>query len=416
MLNLLRNAGWLGSAELVCRILRLLTTVAVARLLLPEDYGLAAMAITANECVQMLSRHGVFSRLVQAPAADLPWLTRTAYWLNWLQGAVLAVFQLLLAVAIGYLYQQPTLILPIALLGLSHLLLPIGLVQAALTVRDNRLNISAQAETLQCAADVALTLTLALAGYGFWALVIPKVVVVPVWTAVFRYHQCWRISGRPTLHGWRSILRFSLPVTGVEVLTTLRQYGDYLLVGYALGSEALGIYYFAFNAGLGISLSLIGALNRAFFPHLCHYSDRPEQLHRQFHHGLRLIALITVPLIVLQTATAPWLVPLIFGQQWLEAGALPVLMLICLSALPRPFAEAVSQLLRAVGRPGLELYAGLVMTVLLLTAVAIALPWGITGVALAVMLVHWLVLPVFCIWALYRIGYRVGSTLQPAVA
>ena len=399
----IRNMSWLGGSQLANRVLRILATVVVARLLGPEDYGLAAIALTAHEFIQMLGRHGVVAKLVQAPEHRLETLAQSAYWLNWVQGVLLFICQCIMAWVLSQAFDNPALLLPICILGLSYFMLPFGIVQAALTLRENRLHITATVEALQCATDLALMVVMAWFGWGFWALVLPKVLVVPIWVVVYRKYQHWRPSGSYSLSDWREILRFSLPITGVEVLSTLRNNADYLLIGYILGVKALGIYYFAFNAGLGISLSLISALGNAFFPHLCEVSHSADKLRLSFISGLKSMSSILLPLILLQTVLAPIYLPIVFGQKWLDAGALPVLMLICLSALPRPFAEAASQLLRAVGQPQLEFQANIILTVLLLTSLSLGIFWGINGVATSVMLAHWLALPPFAIWASHRV-------------
>ncbi len=283
-----RNVGWLGGAQIANRVLRLISTVIVARILLPEDYGLAAIVLTAHECVQMLSRHGVVAKLIQASEECIEALSQSAYWLNWTLSAILFVCQCGLAFVLSAVFGRPEVILPICALGVTYFMLPFALVQAALIIRANRLRVTAMMEAIQTASDVALTILLALMGWGFWALVMPKVLVVPVWVVMYLRHHDWRPQGGFRTEGWGDILRFSLPITGVEILMTLRQNLDYLLVGYVLGVEALGIYFFAFNAGLGISLALINALGNAFFPHLCDVSEQPGELRSHYLNGLKL--------------------------------------------------------------------------------------------------------------------------------
>ncbi|MCB1716942.1 MAG: oligosaccharide flippase family protein, partial [Candidatus Competibacteraceae bacterium] len=93
----LRNIGWLGSAQLANRVLRLCATIIVARLLLPEDYGLAALVLASHEFIQMFCRQGTGPRLVQARDDELPQLAQTAYWLNWIQCGGLFLLQCLIA-------------------------------------------------------------------------------------------------------------------------------------------------------------------------------------------------------------------------------------------------------------------------------------------------------------------------------
>jgi PST family polysaccharide transporter len=98
---------------------------------------------------------------------------------------------------------------------------------------------------------------------------------------------------------------------------------------------------------------------------------------------------------------APLYVPIVFGAKW--TVAIPVLMLICLSALPRPFAGAASQLVRAVGLPGADLRWNVLFTALLAGALFVGVHWGILGVAIAVLAVHVAAMPLFVVWASARV-------------
>lgn len=111
----------------------------------------------------------------------------------------------------------------------------------------------------------------------------------------------------------------------------------------------------------------------------------------------KAIALVIVPLVLLQSFLAPFYVPIIFGQKWI--AAIPILILICLSAIPRPFADSASQLLLAVDKPEIDLVWNLLFTGLFAIGLLIGVHWQSVGVATAVLLTHCLCLPVFAVWA-----------------
>jgi teichuronic acid exporter len=120
------------------------------------------------------------------------------------------------------------------------------------------------------------------------------------------------------------------------------------------------------------------------------------ELSKSYYSALKIITLIIFPLVILQSSLAYWYVPIVFGRQWIVA--IPVLVLICLSAIPRPFADAASQLLVAVGKPNLDLYWNLAFTTVFALSLLIGVHWQVIGVAAAVLIVHMLFLPVFTIW------------------
>ncbi len=384
----------------MARVSRLLTAIVLARFLTLEEFGIAALALTVHELVKVFNENGIGAKIIQVPKEQLEAVCNTAYRLNWIVCSGLFIGQCLLAFPIAWLYQQQDLAWMIMLLALVYLLMPLALVQAFLIQRKNRLKVTALVAGTQVTIDNLLTALLAVFGLGAWAVVLPKLLVAPVWVIGTQKYQCWKFNPSSGYAHWREILHFGKHVLGVELLKTLRLNLDNLIIGRFLGIEALGIYFFARNAGLGISLSLTRAFNIALFPHLCEVQADRQLLREKFLHALRIIAWTLVPLILVQSLFAPWYVPVVFGEKWLPA--IPVLVLLCLSAIPRPFGEGASEVMRVLNRPQIDFYWGVAFSLLFVAGILVSLPWGIVGVAVSILLVHLLALPAYTVWVTRR--------------
>ncbi|MDX2098793.1 MAG: lipopolysaccharide biosynthesis protein [Leptolyngbyaceae cyanobacterium bins.59] len=395
----IRNIGWLGFSEVFIRVSRLVATVILARFLTTEDYGLSAIVLTTYEFIRVFTRNGIIDKIVQADEAEVENVCRTAYSLNWLIAFFLFVVQVAGSFLIAHIYDNPRLILPICLIALTYLIYPLGSIQMALLRRGNRFNIIALAMLTMVATDNVLTGLFALLGWGMWAIVLPKLLVAPILVGICCRYQTWRTNHSWSLAGWQPILKFAGNILGVEMLTTVRENIDYLLIGRLVGVQALGVYYFAFNAGLGISLSAISAIRSSLYSDLCAVRSDPALFQQRYFKSLKTITPIIITLVFLQSSLAPIYVPIVFGHQWVERGALPVLILICLSALSRPFADAASLTLRALGYPQIELRWNGIFTVILATAIWIGTGGGITGAAIAVCATHLLLQPLYSLWA-----------------
>ncbi len=406
----IRNIGWLGAAELLNRFLRLGTTVTLARVLTPYDYGLAAVILTTQEIANVFTlRSGLGAKLIQAPAADLDVLCNTAYWMNWILCIGMCLLQCFVAWPVALFYGNNIVILPICLIALNYLFLPTFAVQGALIFRENRMNIPAICNAVQSLLMNTLTIVFALRGMGFWAIVLPIVLTLPIWVIVNRASHPWRPTGRFSLARWPELANFAVNFLGVELLTKVRANIDYLLVGRFLGIEALGLYYFAFNAGLGISLSVIQSFTWSLYPHLCEVRDNLTAMHQRYFKSLKTIALVIVPMVLLQSSLAPFYVPIIFSPKWVQA--IPILVLICLSAIPRPFAEAASMLLQSNDKGRFDLYWNVIFTTVFIVCIVGSMQFGIQGVAAAVLLVHGMAIPLFSLWANHYVFHRPRSQL-----
>jgi teichuronic acid exporter len=394
--NFVKNLGSLGFSQIVVRVSRLLATIFLSRLLLPQDFGTAAIILTVYEFIALFTRNGISAKVVQASAEDVNVVAMTAWRMTWLVCGLLLVLQCVLAYPIAWFFEDKRIALPIAAMSIIYLATPMSNIQSAFQQRAGNLRRIAFASALQIMVDNLLTVIFALLGFGLWAIILPKILVSPIWLFLVRNGHDWRpnrIEGVARFHGWRDIVSFSRSVLGTELLSTIQANVDNLFVGYFLGLHALGIYYFAFNAGLGITSGLITAAGVAVFPYLCEVKQDQRLLARRYFLIRKRLCFGMFGLILIQTALAPIYVPIIFGSKWLEA--IPTLCIICLSALARPFASLTSQLLKTVGLPEIELRWQIVNTLALILAVLAGSQYSILSVAIAVFCVQTIFLSLF---------------------
>lgn len=390
----LRNLGWLGASEVFVRATRLVTAIVLARVMDPLIFGLAALVLTINELIRVFNRNGIGAKIVQCADDELDGITNTAYRLNFIFCIGLFILQCLVAYPLAAFYSTPQLVPMLQVLSLTYLLMPFGMVQAALVQRQQRLKTVALIDGVQVGLDNVITTILALSGIGAWAIVLPKMLTSPIWVFGYRYAFIWQPSGK-FFHFelWRDVLSFGRYYLSIELLKTARLNLDNMVIGRLLGMEALGLYYFARNAGLGFSLTLINAINSALYPSLCEVKYDSVALKARFVRNLKQIGCVAVPLISLQAGLAFIYVPIVFGEQWLSA--IPILTLLCLSALPRPLAESASALAMASGQISLDFRWNLLFSAIFVTTVTIAASVSLYAVAATILFIYAVSHPVY---------------------
>jgi len=393
----IRNLSWLGVSEIIYRFMRLGLVVIVARFLTPYDYGLAAIIMTVREFTMTFLQVGIVAKIIQAEEQELEALCNSGYWLNWIVFGCLFIIQCLVAFPVSWFYKTQDLILPICVSAIAFIIWPASSMQKTLIQRENRFKIIAFTDIVQNMTAVTLSAVFAASGMGVWSFVLPAILASPLEILIYYKYHSWRPSQGFTTKHWREILSFGKNLLGVNLLRTVRNNLDYLIVGHFIGVKELGIYFFGFNAGLGISLSIINSINSAILPHLCAARSDWVEFKKRYFGSLKAIAFFIIPFALLQSSLAPFYVPIVFGQKWIPA--IPILMLICLSAIPRPFGDVASQLLVAIGKPHLDLRWHVIFTGLFTVALLIAIHWNIIGVAASVLLIHMICLPLFVVWA-----------------
>ncbi|MGB7444127.1 MAG: lipopolysaccharide biosynthesis protein [Coleofasciculaceae cyanobacterium] len=402
----IQNLGWLGGAQAISRVSRLFTTVVLARYLTPEDFGLAALVLTTYEFTNILSAFGIGAKVIQAKEEELDDICNGAYWLNWLVFLGLFVLQCLASFPIAWFYGNNRLILPICVLSIVYLESPIGRIQSVLIMRENRLKVTAFSQALTLTTSNILSAIFALSGMGMWSIVAPKLVSPLIVVSVYLKYHPWRPSGGFTTKYWGDIFSFGVNFLGINMLKVLRNNLDYLIIARFVSIEELGLYYFAFNSGLGISLNIMQSITVALYPHLCAVRDDFSKFKKTYFSSVKTIATIIIPFVILQSSLAPFYVPIIFGPEWVARGALPILILICLSAIPRPFDISAAQLLAAIDKPHLSLRWNLIFTGIFTVGLLIGVQWQAIGVAIAVLVTHVVALPCFVVWAIWYVFYR----------
>jgi PST family polysaccharide transporter len=234
------------------------------------------------------------------------------------------------------------------------------------------------------------------------------VVSTPVWIIVNLRSHPWRPPSQIQFHGWRQVVSFGRNLLLIELLQKLRASLDYLIIGPILGLEPLGFYFFAYNAGSGITTNVVHAMVMPLFPRFCESRQSPKRLQTQYLSSLKLMTLVLGGVIFVQCSLAPFYVPIIFGEKW--KPAIPILMIICLSVLPRAYGWAAGALLNAQDKTHLTLISDVIFTLAFALALFIAVFYGIFWVAIAVCLTHFLLLIPFTAWVNHYVFSRRSET------
>lgn len=344
--KLARDIGWLTGAELISRFGRIIAAVILARQLDAVAFGIAAIALTIFEIMRVFTENGVGAAVVRVQQDGFHKTANTAHRLMWGVCLSLAVAQVVAGLIVEMIVPGRQAGMMVAVLGAVFLMMPFGVMHAYCLLREERMKELAGIATAQVAADHALTAILAICGFGAWALVLPKLLTAPIWLIGMLRTKAWVRENKAGYAPVAGMLKFSLPVLGSELMCAFRDQMDKFIVSLTLGVEALGLYYFAFNAGLGVSTALNRAFTNAVYPHLCVAGNRITAYRKA-------IVNLGVPFSLLycaQAGLALLYVPIVFGANW--ASSAPLVAVLCLGGPARLMVDAARMQARAGGRSG----------------------------------------------------------------
>ncbi len=392
-----RGFAWAFTGTVGQAVLQIGATVALARLLTPEEFGAAAAALLIVGLTQLVTQLGVAASLVHREDLDDRDVT-AAFWFSVLVAAVFAAVLALGSPVISPLVGLPadSALLPllsIALLFAGASATPLGLLQLDLRFRS-----MATVDLLAAGpALIGVSVVLAAAGFGASALAFGEIAAAVAKCAGYLALTRPRFRPEGPTASWgrlRPLLGYGAGFSIAQLGNWFALNADKLVVANALGTGPLGVYGRAYNLLSEPANIIGGAADKALFPAMARVRDDGPRLRAAYVRSASLVALVTAPAAVLLCVLAPEIVRVLLGAQW--DAVVPLVQLFALVLLPRTSYKISTSLTRATGavyRAAWRqwLYAGYVV-VLTVTG---GLLWGLVGVAAGASLaivVHFLVM------------------------
>ncbi|MBA8792704.1 PST family polysaccharide transporter [Friedmanniella endophytica] len=405
--------GWSFLNTVGSRLGTLAIGIALARLLGPAEFGTFAVATVAMLAMLSFNELGVSLAVVRwrdDPATIVP----TVNTISTVSSTVLLLVVLATAPAFATAMGDPGATDVVRLMSVAILINGAVATPAALMQREFQQRRRLIVDQLNAWLGAGVSLLLAWLGFGAMSLAVGRITGALVSAVLF---LIW--SPLPYRFGFdravaRRLLGFGLPLAGSSMIVFAVGYADQLVAGSVLGATALGFYVLAFNLSswpVSIFSQPLRSVAPAAFARL--QDDRPRMA-STFRAVLGVLSAVTFPVCLVLVGAAGPVVGFVYGSRWLPAAE----ALVALGALAvcRILFELSYDFLVVLGRTSSILAVqGLWLVVLVPALVLGARLGGISGVAVAQLLVAaWIVLP--CYGALlHRNGVRVGAVVRVLV-
>jgi PST family polysaccharide transporter len=225
---------------------------------------------------------------------------------------------------------------------------------------------------------------LALYGFGVWALVMAQICQAALSSVIFFLHCPHSIRPLIDVQALKVLLRYGIGESLGTVVGYIAGYFDKIIVGRWLGAEALGIYERSYQLLTNSSRLLGSSLQAVLFPVMAQLQSEPKRLGQVYVRATAASALIILPFSCIAVVLAPELIWILLGPQW-SAAVLPFQVL-AMALLFHTSTRIGGALAAAMGAVYKKLVRQVVLGLLVLCGAGIAWRWGISGVAMAVLL------------------------------
>ena len=381
---------WTAIQSIGVRVFSLLVFVVLARLLTPSDFGLLAMAGVFVVLGDALVAQGFGTAITQRENLE-PEHESTAFWTNFFLGLALGALLWVAAPLIAHIYGQTALtpvirwlspVLPLR----GAVAVPVGLLQ-----RRFRFRALAIRSVLAALGGGIAGMLAAYWGWGVYALVVQQLVgagldLVVVWGAA-----AWRPLLVFSKRHFRDLIGYSSYLLGSGLMGLLSRRADDFLIGVFLGDIALGIYAVAYR-GLQILEKVLAKTGTVVaFSAFSRLQGQHERMRQAFYESTRAASVITMPVFVGVSLVAPFAVPLVFGEQYVQSGQ--VLQVLAIIGVLHGVSYLDYAVYNGVGRPDIVLKLLAINTVANVVLFFIVARWGIVAVASAYVARAYLLLP-----------------------
>lgn len=307
----------MAGVRLLVRAIGLLSTIILARLLLPEDFGLVALAGALVFVLETFSdlrfEHAIIAQR-DTTDSDL----NTAFTLNLLRGTGIAIVIALIAY-------------PYALMMDDMRLVPILLTMAAIPLIDGFKNPAfvtyeksmqfAREFTLQLSHKIlafTVTITLAWLWRSYWALIVG--IVSGAGVKVIASYLMHPYRPHLSLQAWRRLVSFSGWFMGANAVNALLQKIEFFLIGAFVPARVVGLLHVGSEISNMASNELTLPLKRALFPALSSLAAEPQRQYHNFCRAIEVIAAVALPIGLGLSLVAEPLVLLVLGERWRETA------------------------------------------------------------------------------------------------
>jgi O-antigen/teichoic acid export membrane protein len=344
-----RGVLTVGVRGVSIRAMGMVSNVVLARLLVPEDFGVLALGLTFVAVAGFITSGGIAAHLIRASGPPSRYQLEAVYGLQLTAACLLAALTAAVGIPLGTVG---------AVAAIMACALPIDATRApAALLAERRLDYGAlvRAEVLEVLAYNVTAIALVVLGAGVWGVAVASVVRAVVGTTlVVATLPPGVVFPRWSWKTVRPILGFGVAFQGVSAVNLIRDQGIVVVTGAVAGLTTLGYWSLAYRI-VQVVIVVLESLWRVSYPAVARLIAADEDLGRTLQRALRISAVTVGAVVAGLIGTAPALIPFVFGDKW--ASAVPAVAF-CAGGLmiSGPLSTASAGLLLARGRVNAVLF------------------------------------------------------------
>src|SRR6266542_1862122 len=352
--KVLSGLKWNTFSLIVSRGTDFIVNLILARLLMPDSYGVVGMAQIIIGFLTVISDMGLFNALIQKKDDELIEARySTVFWyLLIIASFFVCCFFLFISPAGASFYNEPRLVPVLNALSFYLFFNILSIIPRVILTKqlDFRILIS------------VVAIAFAFLDFGVWSLVVKSIVS----SSIIFFSYWIKVGWRPKFVFKRSILTelsgYSFYTQVNAILFYFRNNLDYLIIGKLVNAHILGVYTLAFTLTETLRAQLYSIFNKVFFPVYSKIQDDKEQIKEYYLKVMRLTVIVTFPVSILFIGLSEEIIVTFFGQKWIEA-VVP-LRILAVASMIFAISGTPAEVLKSIGKASVSFYLSLFNTIL----------------------------------------------------
>ncbi|WP_083251176.1 lipopolysaccharide biosynthesis protein [Acidihalobacter yilgarnensis] len=414
--SIANGALWTALARLSARSIGLVSTLVLARLLTPHDFGLVALGMVFIGFLQLLGSFDFDTVIIQHPAPTQAHYD-TAWTFNALYFTVAAVALIIAAPAISRFYETPALTDILYVLAGGFVLTGLNSIKTVDFQKHFRFKYDFALTLSGKIVGVVVTITSAFLFKNYWALLAGF--IATRLTLFFMGYYLAPYRPHITLSERRSLFRFSSWLMLKNLFYFINNKSTELIIGKMLGTLPLGIFTVGSDIANMPSQELTSTINRAAYPGYAKLATQHDALKKTILYIYNVIATVAIPVSIGLYFVAKPLVQVVLGEKWLPA--IPIVEIISISGLFISLQSNFGYVFFALNKPNIDaIISGLRALILIPLVYFLSRHYGVSGAALALLITSIATLPLSALLLRHYIGLSMVkialSALRPVIS
>ena len=386
------GVAWSVAEKIGSMLMQMVVSIVVARLLMPEDFGVLAILTFFTALMAVVVDSG-FSQTLIRKTEPTESDYKSVFVFNVVTSLVLYAVMTALSPAIAAYYNLPVIskIAPVL-----FLLLPVNaltVIQNTIFARQFRFATLSRINFASATIAGVAAITMAWCGFGVWSLVAQRLVQVTVKAVLLWWRGDWRCKGRFDFSALRAMSGFSFRLMGTDIISYLYNNIAQLFIGKMHSATTLGYYNQAQKLKELPVTSVVQSFQSVTYPALANVKGDKQKFADSYLRVLAITAAVIAPVMVGMVAVADDMFMLMLGQRWMPT--VPYFKILSLAGLFYPISMIAYNVLKVAGDGGvilrLEIIKKAIMTIILVFAIphsVTAIAWGMVVMAVVELMLN----------------------------